>query len=128
VLGDGRLLERLVANLIDNAIKHNTPDGWINAATGSDDGSSYLTVANSGAVIPADAIPSLFQPFHRLDERTNASNGVGIGLAIVQAVATTHHGHIDASARPDGGLNFTVTFPTTSEAADRSRDGPEVTL
>jgi signal transduction histidine kinase len=114
VLGDDRLLERLVANLVDNAIKYNSPDGRVDVATGIRDNRSYLTVKNTGSVIPADEVASLFEPFHRLDERTNSTNGAGIGLAIVQAVTTSHHGLVVANPRDDGGLDVTVTFPSQS--------------
>jgi signal transduction histidine kinase len=64
------LVERLVTNLIDNAVRHNVADGWIQVTTGTRDGMAYLEVANGGAMIPEDLVPSLFEPFLRGSQRS----------------------------------------------------------
>lgn len=106
--GDPDLVERLVANLVSNAIRHNVAGGWIEIATGVAPGRAILSVANSGPLIPATELERLFQPFQRL----NASpNGVGLGLAIVQAIADAHDATVTAQARTCGGLEIDVAFP-----------------
>ncbi|HEV8248646.1 MAG TPA: ATP-binding protein [Gaiellaceae bacterium] len=115
--GDPRLVERLVANLIDNAVQHNSAGGWIDVATDTDDGHAVLVVTNSGPVVPAEQLERLFQPFQRLDEeRTTDADGVrlGLGLSIVQAIAEAHGADLVANARPEGGLQIEVRFPSPS--------------
>jgi signal transduction histidine kinase len=115
--GDPRLIERLVSNLIDNAIGHNVPGGQVEISTGAIDGRAVLSVTNSGPTIPPGDIDRLFQPFQRLDRRrAHHQSGHGLGLSIVQAIATTHHATISARSLPDGGLSIRVVFPppTTS--------------
>jgi signal transduction histidine kinase len=122
--GDQRLIERLIANLIDNAIHHNTPGGYIDIATRTHDQHATLTIANSGPTIPPDQIPRLFQPFQRLDgQRTHHTNGhgLGLGLSIVQAIANTHHAELAAQPRDGGGLEVRVSF-ITSNPKNHPRD------
>jgi signal transduction histidine kinase len=117
--GDPRLVERLVANLIDNAIGHNTVDGHVQIETGMKDGKSVLSVVNTGPVVPSSELDRLFQPFQRLDSRrTRDRNGHGLGLAIVRAIAAAHGAAVIASAPPAGGLAIDVAFPapTVSDA------------
>ncbi|MEV4411822.1 HAMP domain-containing sensor histidine kinase [Catellatospora sp. NPDC049609] len=108
--GDPVLLERLIANLVDNATRYNVPDGdiWITTATVDDEAS--LVVANTGPVIPDHAVPALFEPFQRLQERVGG-HGYGLGLAIVASITAAHHGTVRAQARKEGGLIVTVTMP-----------------
>ena len=110
--GDPRLLERLIANLIDNAIRHNIPDGHVEITTGTRDRHAFLSVANSGPTIPPEEMPRLFQPFQRLHgTRTSHASGNGLGLSIVHAIAAAHRATLSAQPRPDGGLTVEVTFP-----------------
>ena len=89
--GDPRLLERLIANLIDNAIRHNTPGGHVEIATGTRDRHAFVSIANTGPAVPPEEIDRLFQPFQRLGgARTGHNNGHGLGLSIVQAIANAH--------------------------------------
>ncbi len=114
VTGDRVLLERLVSNLIDNAVKHNVTGGWVLASTRTDAGAAVLTVTNGGEHIPADQVTGLFEPFRRLCGRTGTRPGTGLGLSIVASVASAHSGHAQAHARPDGGLNVQITLPATA--------------
>ena len=114
VTGDRVLIERLVSNLIDNAVKHNVTGGWILASTRTGAGTAELTVANGGEHIPADQVSGLFEPFRRLYVRTGTRPGTGLGLSIVASIAHTHGGHAQARARPDGGLNVQITLPATA--------------
>ncbi len=118
--GDPRLLERLIANLIDNAIRHNTPGGHVEIATATRDRHAFLSITNSGPAVPPEQISRLFGPFQRLnDTRTRHDNGHGLGLAIVQAIATAHRADLTARARPQGGLTIEVAFPSASVANPR---------
>lgn len=109
--GDPRLIESLIANLIDNAIRHNHPDGHVEISTQTSGTEATLTVTNSGPVIPANQIQRLFQPFQRLaPDRTGRRDGDGLGLAIVHAVTRAHHATLTTRARPEGGLSVTVRF------------------
>ena len=117
VAGDPALLDRMVANLVENAVRHNQPDGWLEAATGTDGGWAVVRVANGGRAIPPDRVESLFEPFRRLNGRVaSPTRGAGLGLSIVRSVARTHSGHTTARALPDGGLEVTVRLPARVEA------------
>ncbi|MEV0972063.1 sensor histidine kinase [Microtetraspora glauca] len=109
--GDPKLIESLVANLIDNAIRHNHPDGHVEITTQTSGTQVALTVTNTGPVIPGDQVQRLFQPFQKLaSHRHGRRDGYGLGLAIVNAVARAHHATLTTSARPEGGLSITVRF------------------
>jgi signal transduction histidine kinase len=108
--GDPVLLERMAANLVDNALRYNTPGGDLWLTTSTVNGQATLAVANTGPVIAPPALGLLFEPFQRLNGRT-ASDGFGLGLAIVASITTAHHGTLTAEPRPDGGLTVTVTMP-----------------
>lgn len=121
--GNPVLLERLVQNLVENAIRYNVPvEGWacVRTRTGQD-GMAVLEVSNTGPVIPRYEIPRLFEPFHRLgDDRVGAgAPGAGLGLSIVQAVARAHGGDVHADPRPEGGLTITVTLPGDPDVPQR---------
>jgi signal transduction histidine kinase len=122
-LGDRVLVERLAANLVDNAVRYNVTGGSVQVETGANHGQSYLSVTNTGPVIPESKVASLFEPFTRLDERVTNDHGVGLGLSIVASVVTAHSGDLQADALPNGGLKMTVRFPTTkpSPPLDHSR-------
>ena len=116
ISGDPVLAERLVANLVNNAVRYNAAAGDIWISTGTMAGSSQLTVANTGPVIsPADA-GRIFQPFERLSDRTS-HDGFGLGLAIVASIAAIHGGTATARPRNDGGLSVTVTIPSAGAPA-----------
>jgi signal transduction histidine kinase len=112
--GNPRLVERLVANLVGNAIHHNLAGGTVSVTTETRDGHAVLTVENTGPKIPADEIERLFQPFQRLNAaRTSGTNGFGLGLSIVKAIADAHGATIAADAPVDGGLQIHVSFPAS---------------
>ena len=116
--GDPYLVERLLANLIGNAVEHNLPGGRIEVATRTVAGRAILTVANSGREIPAAEIGRLFQPFQRLQaERTSGGNGAGLGLSIVEAIATAHEATLSARPRAGGGLEIEIGFPAEAGSA-----------
>ncbi|MGN9908559.1 sensor histidine kinase [Phytohabitans sp. LJ34] len=117
-LGDPVLLERLVQNLVENGIRHNTgPDGWVRVACRTlPDGLVELTVSNSGPVVPRYEIPGLFEPFRRYGaERVDGDRGAGLGLSIVRSVARAHGGEVTAEPRDGGGLLVRVTLPAEGD-------------
>jgi signal transduction histidine kinase len=110
--GDPVLIESMVANLLDNAIQHNRPDGSVDLTTSRLRGASQLSVGNSGPIVPTAEVERLFQPFQRLrHNRTGSGNGQGLGLAIVKAIAQAHRAEITAHPRFNGGLDIEVSFP-----------------
>jgi signal transduction histidine kinase len=114
VRGDEVLLERLVENLLENAIRYDSPGGWVRVTTGSD---VTVVVANSGDGRPIPDVESLFEPFRRGErDRVRSDRGVGLGLAIVRAVARAHGGSVDATASPAGGLEVRVRLPAAVAA------------
>jgi signal transduction histidine kinase len=109
--GDPRLVERLIANLIDNAIRHNTPGGEVEITTGTRDRHAFVSIANTGPTVSPEQIQRLFQPFQRLGgARTHHNSGHGLGLSIVQAIANAHGAELSAHPRPEGGLTIDVSF------------------
>jgi signal transduction histidine kinase len=124
--GDPGLAERLVANLVDNAIRYNAAGGRVEIGTGTRAGHPYLTVANTGPVIPPDQLGRLFRPFQRMDPARRSPGGLGLGLAIVSAIAAAHGADLRAVTRAGGGLAIEVLFPRTMEHAVRGvRDQPD---
>ncbi|MCM3886865.1 HAMP domain-containing sensor histidine kinase [Frankia sp. R82] len=114
VRGDPRLVESLLANLVDNAMRHNHPGGDVEVMTStSADGTPRLRVRNSGPVVPSTQVDRLFEPFQQLDGRRirHAGGGHGLGLAIARAVADAHGATLHATARPTGGLDIEAAFP-----------------
>ncbi|KPM52450.1 histidine kinase [Frankia sp. R43] len=110
--GDPRLVESLLANLVDNAIRHNRPGGLVEVRTSTTAGGARLIVRNSGPVVPPTEVGRLFEPFQQLDgRRIRHGDGHGLGLAIVRAVADAHGATLVATARPTGGLDIETTFP-----------------
>jgi signal transduction histidine kinase len=113
VSGDPGLVERLVANLIENAVRYNAPGGWVAAGTFvNGDGRAVLSVANSGPIVAPSDTMRLLEPFRRLNgDRTGHGGGVGLGLSIVDAIATAHRAELLVAARAEGGLDVSVAFP-----------------
>lgn len=117
VVGDRELLERLVANLIDNAIRYNYPKGWLRIAVDTQQDIVLLRVANSGAVLASDDVNTLFEPFRRqAGDHCSQPSGFGLGLAIARSVALAHSGTVRATPVPDGGLEVVVTLRSAALA------------
>ena len=115
VAGDRRLLERLVANLVENAVGHNRPGGHVSVSTSTRDGSSVVEVVNDGDVLDPEVLPRLLEPF-QLNDRGARSDGAGLGLSIVRSVAQAHGGTVALAVCPEGGLRATVTLPRRDTA------------
>lgn len=109
VAGDAVLLERLLHNLLANAVRHNRPGGSVEVWAGA----GGVTVTNTGVPVPERTVPLLFEPFHRAEERRHRpGEGAGLGLSIARAIARSHGARISARANPSpaGGLTVTVDF------------------
>ncbi len=120
IMGDAFLIERLLQNLIENAIQYNIPEnGWVSVHTAQSGTSVELVVENTGPIVPAHEVPGLFEPFRRLAAtdrlagatRSPIARGAGLGLSIVRSVAHTHGGEVEATPREGGGLTVRVRFP-----------------
>jgi signal transduction histidine kinase len=117
VPGDPLLLERLLANLVGNAITYNQPGGWVEVEVTGQPGAA-LTVSNTGQCVPAEQVPALFEPFRRLGaDRTGHGGGAGLGLSIVRSVTAAHGGTVRARPRPGGGLIVAIDLPPASTTA-----------
>jgi len=112
--GDALLVERLAGNLVDNAVRHNEPGGWVRVITGAADRVATLRVTNSGPVVPADQVERLLQPFQRAGTERTGSEGLGLGLSIVAAVAASHEASLMVTPVPGGGLDVRVAFPASA--------------
>jgi signal transduction histidine kinase len=106
--GHPGLLERMIANLVDNGIRHNQEGGHLDVNTHTDGGSVRVAVANGGPVIDPAEAQRLTEPFRRLDR---SFDGFGLGLSIVQSVAAAHGGSVEVMAPADGGLVVRITLP-----------------
>jgi len=116
VEGDPALIERLVANLLDNAIHHNHANGWVEIGTRSEPGRVVFFVANSGPVVPPEQVERLVEPFQRL-HRVADDGHHGLGLSIVNAIASAHDATLTVQARMTGGLFVEIAFPASTLAA-----------
>lgn len=116
MLGDPRLAERLVVNLVDNAVRHNVANGVVQLSTGTEAGFAVLAVVNSGPVIRPDDVPRLLRPFQRLAaDRIGTPDGLGLGLSIVAAIADAHGGWLKVDPRPEGGLAVRAAFTPAND-------------
>jgi signal transduction histidine kinase len=112
--GDTALLERTIANLLDNAIRHNEHGGFVYIHTGVEDRQAVVTVTNGGAPIEVADARALTEPFRRLER---GRGGFGLGLSIVNSVVQAHGGRLSVAARPDGGLEVQVRLPALGVSA-----------
>jgi signal transduction histidine kinase len=121
-IGDEALIERLLDNVLANAIRHNRAGGWIAITAGCSKSQALFTMENTGESIPADELARLFQPFEqRRSPKSRPATGFGLGLAIVKAIADAHGASVTARARPNGGLRVEIAFPLalTARAGQR---------
>ena len=116
VTGDPVLLDRLVSNLVDNAIRHNHPGGWVEVTTGDGDRQAVVMVRNSGGPIRAAEVDRLFEPFQRrAADRATGPRSTGLGLAIVRSIVRAHGGTVTAAPVAGGGLAVTIRLPSLEE-------------
>jgi signal transduction histidine kinase len=114
--GDPLLLERLIGNLVTNAILYNVPGGWVEVEVLAEtDRGPAMSVRNTGQVVPAESVAALFEPFRRLSaDRTNHSGGAGLGMSIARSITTAHGGTIRARPRSEGGRIVDIELPLRS--------------
>jgi signal transduction histidine kinase len=112
VQGDRRLLERVIANLLENGVRYNDPGGSVMLETHSENGTSYVCVENGGPKVDPSAAGRLAEPFQRLDRNADG-RGAGLGLSIVRSVSEAHGGRLEIRPRRDGGLRVEVSLPAT---------------
>jgi signal transduction histidine kinase len=112
--GEPALLERMIANLIDNGIRHNEAGGWLRASTRSRDRRVHVTVSNGGPRIDPAVAATLTEPFRRLDR---GAGGFGLGLSIVRSVVHAHGGTLEVSAPVEGGLVVQIELPAVAAPA-----------
>jgi signal transduction histidine kinase len=118
VTGSEVMLRRMVDNVVDNAIVHNTPHGWIAISTWAGLGTGRIVVENGGLLLDQDQVSQLAQPFRRLGaDRVGSDGGSGLGLSIVAAIAAAHGGSLELRARAEGGLHVTITLPLAASPA-----------
>jgi two-component system sensor histidine kinase KdpD len=121
VRADPGLLERVLANLFSNALRHSPPDQRPSLRAREDGDRVILDVIDHGCGVPADLKERIFEPFARLDER---SPGVGLGLAVAKGFAEAMGGAIVAIDTPRGGLTVRVSMPAlTSDVPAALRSG-----
>ena len=113
VRGIPSVLDEMVYNLCDNAIKYNHPGGTVNVTVApADDGSAEVTVEDTGIGIPVEDQSRVFERFYRVDRsRSKATGGTGLGLAIVKHIALLHEARIDLQSQVGTGTTIRVTFP-----------------
>jgi signal transduction histidine kinase len=119
VLGDRQLLRTMAANLIHNAVRHNSADGWIEIRTESAGEEARLDISNSGPVITAEEAASLREPFRRLGT-ARTGDGLGLGLSIAASVAHAHGGDLVIEPLERGGLRVSVGLPAALAREHRS--------
>jgi signal transduction histidine kinase len=124
VAGSQALLRRMIDNVVDNAIVHNQPAGWITAGTRAGPAMARIVIENGGPVLDQAAVDQLAQPFTRLGaDRISTGRGSGLGLSIVAAIAAAHGGRLHLQARSGGGLRVTIELPLTERARPASLAG-----
>jgi signal transduction histidine kinase len=112
VPGDARLICRLVSNLLDNAIRHNTTGGRVEVGLAASPAEATLTMTNTGPPVPPDQVSRLLEPFQRAaPDRTASPDGLGLGLPIIADIAQAHQARLQIRPRPGGGLTITISFP-----------------
>ncbi len=117
VAGSDVMLRRMVDNVVENAIVHNEPHGWIAVAAWASQDTCRIVVENGGPVLDQAEVSQLAQPFRRLGaDRVSSDRGSGLGLSIVTAIAAAHAGSVDLQARPAGGLQVVITLPLAASA------------
>lgn len=106
--GDARMLQRMLANLLDNAIKYTPPGGKIETSLAvCQKGEAILEIRDTGIGISSEALPHIFERFYRGDQ-SRSESGVGLGLSLARAIARAHGGDITVASAPDRGSSFTV--------------------
>ena len=110
ITADLNRMRQVVANLLDNAIKYNGPDGRIMISARVEGHQTVMSFRDTGIGIPAEEIPEIWRRLYRGD-KSRSQPGLGLGLSLVKAIASAHRGHVEVHSEPDVGSVFTVRFP-----------------
>jgi two-component system phosphate regulon sensor histidine kinase PhoR len=111
-MGNADLLQRAVANLVDNAIKYTPDEGTITIRIAADANDVLLSVSDSGIGIEPEHLPRIFERFYRVDKsRSREMGGTGLGLSIVKHVVQSHEASIDVTSEPGQGSTFEIRLP-----------------
>jgi hypothetical protein len=125
VIGDLSLLERAVANLVENAVRHNVSGGWVRVETSTTGSTASIRVANAGTQLDESEVAAMFQRFYRADDaHSRRTPGFGLGLSIVDAVTSAHHGAVTAAPLVDGGITVSMTLPAATNHGDATSPAP----
>jgi len=109
-LGDTQMIQRMLSNLLDNAIKYTPPGGSVSVSVSENDGQVVVSVKDTGIGISPRDLPHVFERFYRGDE-SRSQTGIGLGLSLARAIARGHGGDITTTSNPNQGSTFTVTLP-----------------
>ncbi len=125
VYGYGKILNEMLYNMCDNAIKYNIKGGSVDVKTEKKEGKPIVTVSDTGIGIPAEHLSHIFERFYRVDKsRSKDIGGTGLGLSIVKHGAALHEATIEIESEENKGTTFTLVFPRSDETCDESRRSP----
>jgi heavy metal sensor kinase len=113
VIGDSKMIQRMLANLLDNAIKYAAPGGTVEVSVSENEKETVMTVRDTGIGIAPEDLPRIFERFYRCDQ-SRSKPGIGLGLSLARAIARAHGGEITVTSRPKEGSTFTVTLPKST--------------
>jgi signal transduction histidine kinase len=115
-LGDAERIGQVVTNLLSNAIHFNRDGGEVCLKVRAENGTAFLTVADTGGGIPAEDLPHIFERFYRVDKsRSRIQGKTGLGLAICRAIVEAHSGSINVTSQPGSGSTFEVRLPASKD-------------
>ncbi len=109
-IGDGRMIQRMLSNLLDNAIKYTPSGGSVNVSVEEIDAQVVVSIKDKGIGISPRDLPHIFERFYRCDQ-SRSQAGIGLGLSLARAIARAHGGDITAMSTPNQGSTFTITLP-----------------
>jgi two-component system OmpR family sensor kinase len=113
---DGRRIEQVVANLLDNALNHTPSGGTVTIAASPDKDGILVSVSDTGEGIPAEHLPYIFERFYKVDDaRSRKTGGAGLGLAIAKQMVELHGGRIWVESEVGQGSKFSFTLPVTRQ-------------
>jgi two-component system phosphate regulon sensor histidine kinase PhoR len=116
VMGDRARLKQVVVNLLDNAIKYTLPGGSAHLKVAAQGAQAVIEVTDSGAGIPPEAVPLVFERFYRVDrDRAAGTEGAGLGLSIVKSISVAHGGRVEVESALGTGSRFRVILPLAAD-------------
>ena len=114
LVGDSRMIQRMLSNLLDNAIKYTPSGGTVTVSVSEDDTQVIISVKDTGCGISPSDLPRVFERFYRSDQ-SRSQSGIGLGLSLARAIARAHGGEITATSTPNQGSTFTVMLPKSAK-------------